>query len=169
MKSIILAVILVSAATSAFGKAAYRRYPDMIRMSDVIAVVDVTEIAPTETKGGNWTYRQRISATLVEVIKGRVEKTLTIYGMENIVCAQCRFQKGKQLVFLKHDGDFLVGSNWHLSIRPIAGEDCEWFQDSASIQLVSTPLSAAIKQVKEEIEKQKSAEARPVNAAKRRD
>jgi len=74
-------------------------------------VIDVTEITPTETKGTSWTYRQKISAKVIEVVKGSVERTLTIYGLENFVCAQCRFQKGKQLVFLKHDRNFLVGSN----------------------------------------------------------
>jgi len=157
MKSTILALMVVGAATSAFGNYAYS---EMIRMSDVIAVIDVTEITPTETKGTSWTYRQKISAKVIEVVKGSVERTLTIYGLEDFICAQCRFQKGRQLVFLKHDRDLLVGSNWHLSIRPIAGERCEWFRDSASIQLVPASLPTVIKQVKAEIEKQKGIEPR---------
>ena len=152
--------MVASAATSAFGDAGYSGYSEMIRMSDVVAVIDVTEVTPTETKGTFWTYREKISATVIEVLKGSVERTFTIYGLENFVCAPCRFEKGKQLVFLKHDRNFLVGSNWHLSIRPIAGEHCEWFRDSASIQLVPTSLPTVIKQVKAEIEKQKGIEPR---------
>lgn len=144
---------ILCSESSSFAKAAFCGFEEMVRRSDVIALVDVTEIKEKPVQGSTWTYGQTIIAKPVEVLKGRVQSPLSIYGMENFICAQCRFAKGPQLVFLKKDGDLLAGSNWHLSVRPVENGQIAWFKNSTSLELVPAPASDVLSQVRAEIKR----------------
>jgi hypothetical protein len=152
--AIALTLFVFGSVSTSFGKAALFGFSKMVEMSEVIAVVDVTDIKTVEIKGKQWTYRQRVSAKVIETLKGTPGKEIDIFGLEDFICAQCEFQKGKQLVFLKRDGDLLIGANWHLSIRPIQNDILDWFQKE-SVEFARTPLKTALDQTRKEIQKQK--------------
>ena len=128
----------------------------MIAMSDVIAVIDVIDVEQAPTKGSHWTYGEKITAKPITILKGELSDPATIYGLENFICARCIFKKGKQLVFLTRDKDLLSGSNWHLSIRPIEGNQLDWFSDKTSIKLIPTTLDNALDQIRAEIKRNKA-------------
>jgi hypothetical protein len=155
LKITIITILTLGFTSLTYGKAAYRSYPEMIETSEIVAVIDVIEIVPTQTKGSHRNYRQKITAKSLQVLKGQLDQLTTIYGLEDFICAQCHFEKGRQLVFLRRDNDLLAGSNWYLSIRPIIDDKVEWFKDSSSIDLIPMSLDTVLEQVKAEINKQK--------------
>jgi len=132
----------------ALAKAAYAGKADMIHNSEIIAVVDFTAPEKTEQKGTSWTYSQKAKATVETVLKGKPARELTVYGGENFICAQCALQKGKALVFLNHNRDLLVGSNWHLSIRPIEKNEVEWYDGENMRPLKKMPLPAVLEEIR---------------------
>ena len=78
---------------------------------------------------------------------------LVLHGDEDFICAQCRFSAGKYLVFLRKDGSLWVGSNWHLSARPILGraegaQTVDWFTDDRGIGTQAQPLDEVLTDVK---------------------
>jgi hypothetical protein len=108
---------------------------EMIRQSEVIAIVDISVVEKTKTKGDHWTYRQKASAIVSQTLKGSPQRDVSLYGDEDFICAQVKFQPGRYLVFLHHDGDLLVGSNWHLSVRPIRDTQIEWYVPGELLKL----------------------------------
>lgn len=151
MKLPALLALWIGLATSAYGKAAYQTYPEMIRNSDIIAVVNVTRLTEGAFKGRSWTYRQKATIGTYEVLKGEMPPGVSLLGLENFICARCSFQIGQQLVFLKYDGEFLAGSNWHLSARPITELGIEWFKNRDTLALETMPAALVLEEVKKEI------------------
>jgi hypothetical protein len=135
-------------------KAGYLSKKAMIDQSVAIAVVHVSKIEPTITKRHSWTYRQKATASVEQTLKGTLPKTISLYANEDFICAQCQFEGiGRYLVFLKNDNDLLVGSNWHLSIRPIHNKQIEWYDDDAKT-LLSLKLQnegVVVKEVQQEV------------------
>jgi hypothetical protein len=119
----------------------------MIRSADVIAVVELGKTEPMETKSEYWIYSERTSGNIERCLKGQIDRRIILHGGENFICAQCRFQPGRNLLFLRKDRDLWVGSNWTTGIRPIQNDQVEWFTGEEPWSLKKTPLS----QVEEEI------------------
>ena len=119
---VIVLLVTAVAALDARGKAAYAGKPEMVRDATAVAVVEVTRVDPVEVRGGHWTYRQRAAARVETVLRGDLPKggAIDLHGHEDFICARCEFAPGRYLVFLRRDGRLWVGSNWHLSVRPIA-------------------------------------------------
>lgn len=137
----------------ALAKAAYAGKAQMIDCSDVIAVVDIKAVEAVQEAGqtSGWTYSQKATFVPVTVLKGVLPKDSTAYGGENFICASCKFEPGKALVFLSHDGTHLVGSNWHLSIRPIKGDQLDWYDGENMSPLKPAKVSDVIVQIKQEL------------------
>ena len=129
-------------------KARFAPKTEMIRKSKAIAIVQITRVDPIEKKGGFWTYRQIASANVESVIKGKLPGTIQIYGDENFICAQVQLKVGRFLIFLAEDRDMLVGSNWHLSIRPIENNLVGWYEKEEGIVLVEKSLEEVVKDIK---------------------
>ena len=115
------------------GKAAFFSPAELARKADAIALVDLDEpeaVAasdPSETPSSSaGYYRKKAQARVVERIRGDIPDRFLIYGDEAFICAQCTLSKGRFLAFLTKKGDFWVGTNWHLSLRPIKGDQIEW-------------------------------------------
>ncbi len=134
----------------AFAKAAYASKNQMIDCSEVIAVVDIKNVEKSAEKGKSWVFGQKATARTVQLLKGKLPGTCTIYGGENFICARCDLTVGKSLVFLNRDEERLIGSNWHLSIRPIKNEQLDWLE-SDSINLKPANLSIVIGEIKKEL------------------
>lgn len=130
----------------ALAKAAFQSKNQMIDCCEVIAVVDVEKVEKVDEKGLAHTYSQKATATPLHVLKGQLPKPCTIYGGENFICAQCNFQPGKLLVFLNHDRNLLIGSNWHFSVRPIRGNRLDWY-DGESMTLKPANLETVNEQI----------------------
>ncbi len=129
LKTFLTILVMVPGFTSmAFSKAAYMGKDDMIKQSVAIAVVNIAKVDKVSTKGDHWTYRKKGSAHVEQIIKGKLPSEFKILGAEDFICAQCQFEPGRYLVFLKKDKELWVGNNWHLSVRPIVNGNVEWFE-----------------------------------------
>ena len=140
----IVASFLFVSAFGVFAKAYYAGEMEMIQGSEFIAIVNVTRIGQTNTVGSVWSYRQRAHGTVETMIKGELPSEVTLHGEESFICAQVRFKPGRHLVFLRRDGKLLVGSNWHLSVRPITETKVEWYVPAERLQLSWQPLSEVL-------------------------
>lgn len=149
-KIILLATFLLLLPESSNAKAAFLSMEKMIQRSDAIAIVDIIEVKETEKKSGHWTFRQIATGKVQQVLKGELDKKITLHGNENFICARHNFEVGRAILFLKKTPEILTGSNWHLSIRKITTRDTiMWFENSENIRLFKTPLSHAVQQIKE--------------------
>ena len=151
-----MVLMLLGAASPCFAKARYAQKKDMIKEAECIAVVNITKVEEENKKEKSWTYRQKASATIEQCLKGDVKGSIAIYGMEDFICAQCRYEKGRFILFLRKDGSLWVGSNWHLGIRPIKEKHVQWFKDDrAFFEMKDTPLDHVIDEIKTVVKEQK--------------
>lgn len=130
MKKIIFAaavILLFPALASA--KAYFAVKKEMVERADAIVVVNITSTEAVEQKGSHWTYRQKATGLVEQSLKGGLAGPIVVYGMEDFICAQCKFEKGRFLLFLQRDGDLWAGSNWHLGIRAIKDGKVDWFKN----------------------------------------
>jgi hypothetical protein len=149
---------VLACATHAQAKAAYAAKAEMIKRCAAIAVVEVTAVETVEVKGQHWTYSQKSSAKVESVLKGDLPKNaaIAIHGQEDFICAQCRFPPGRYIVFLNLDAGLWVGSNWHLSVRPITtdkqgAQTVDWYAEDKSIATKPQPLADVLSDVKRHI------------------
>jgi hypothetical protein len=149
MKKIIPILILIFALpASAHAKAYLAPKAEMIAKSDVIAVVNITDVKSLEPEKmyGN----QRAKATVRDVLKGDVKREMEIEFMVKCFypCAITQVSKGEYLVFLsKKDNDF-EGNNWHLSYRPIKDGAIEWYKDDTGYELKKRKLGGVLDEIR---------------------
>ncbi len=156
MKRVILVLMLFGVSSPCFAKARYADKTNMIQEAECIVIVEITKVEKSEMKGNPWTYSQKASATVKRSLKGNLKDDIAIYGMENFCCAQCRYEKGSFILFLRKEDDFWVGSNWHLGIRPITKDKAQWFKDDKTrFEMKPTPLDDVIKEISTVVEEQK--------------
>jgi hypothetical protein len=134
--------------TDSLAKAYFATEEEMIQRSEMIAIVDISSVEDTQTKRDHWTYRRKANGTVHQALKGSLPREVSLYGDEDFVCAQVKFQPGRFLVFLSHDGDLLVGSNWHLSVRPLKGTQIEWYVPGERLKLAWQPLDVVLERIK---------------------
>ncbi len=153
IKMFIIILTLLTFQITSYAKAYFASKVEMIKKADIIAIVDIINVENTETKSEHWTYGQKVTAKVDEILKGKPSKDITIYGKEDFICAQCLFKNGKFLLFLKYDKNLLVGSNWSFSIRPIKDKSVEWYKkDGKSIfELEYVPLDNVVQEIKSKI------------------
>jgi len=131
----------------AFAKAAYWGKVHMIEHAEFIAVVTITKVEPAKEKRTGWTYSKAATVTVEQVIKGKLAKKVVLHGGEDFICAQVHYQPGRHLVFLRRDGDLLVGENWHLGVREIKDDSLDWFTDDKSLKLKRTSLAEVLSEI----------------------
>lgn len=153
--------------SAAGAKAAFAGKTEMVDRSAVVAVVDITAVETVSVKGEHWTYQQRAKAVVKQALKGPLVAgaEITLHGDEDFICARCHFTPGRSLVFLtvdkSADGSKLwIGSNWHLSIRPITadpdkGDRVEWYKDDRNIELAPAPLGDVLAEIGRLVNQQK--------------
>lgn len=147
--------MLLAVISPCFAKAYYAPKKEMIQKAECIAIVEVTKVEKSEKKGKPWTYRQKASATVKRCLKGEAKGEIEIYGMETFICAQCRYEKGNFILFLRKEEGFWVGSNWHLGIRPITNNKTQWFKDDEThFEMKETPLDDVIKKINAVVKEQ---------------
>jgi len=151
-----IAILCAGTAPSALAKAAYADEEQMIERAEVIAIVNVTRVEKATTKGTHWTYSEIAHATVEQTLKGTPPQTVKLYGGEDFICAQVHFPVGRYLVFLRRDGEVLVGCNWHLSVRPIKDKQAEWYVAGEHMALSWQPLDAVLARIKNSLAKPKS-------------
>lgn len=121
----------------------------MIQKADVIAIITITDVRESDTNGKTWTYRQMGKAAVETLLKGAIPKDFTIYGSETFICAQCPLSRGRFIAFLKKDDALWTGSNWHLSLRPIKGNEVDWYVDDQNrYDMKPSPLGKVLDQIK---------------------
>ncbi|MEI6235861.1 MAG: hypothetical protein WCT04_22630 [Planctomycetota bacterium] len=141
----VLSVVLC--ASFVLGKAAFMSKEEMIHNAEVIAVVEITAIDKTVTKGIDWTFAQKATAKVETLIKGKLPETVALYGDQDFICARCHFEVGKYLVFLKRDNTVYTGNNWQLSIRKITGAKVEWFDGDKTLEKSDALLADVLKEI----------------------
>lgn len=118
----------------------YMSMEEMISGADAIAVVVINKIERSDAKSADdgfsdmTSYHQQGSATVEQLLKGKLPKDITIYagyGMRNgnAICAPTNsLELGRSIVFLHHNGDLLVPMNGELGIRPISNNQIKnWY------------------------------------------
>lgn len=141
-------IVLLAHAPAAHAKAYFAPKKEMIARAQAIAVVTIDAVETVEVEGKHWTYLQRATARVEQLIKGTLPETVELHGEETFICARCTFAPGRYLVFLDRDGNLWVGSNWHLSARPIAGENVEWYADDRGSATKAMPLASVLAEVR---------------------
>lgn len=150
-----LLIMLLAVTSPCFAKARYAQKKDMIKEAESIVIVEITKIADSEKAGKPWTYRQKASATVKRCLKGEAKGEIEIYGMENFICAQCRYEKGNFILFLRKEEGFWVGSNWELGIRPITNNKTQWFKDDETLfEMKPALLDDVIKEINAVVKEQ---------------
>ena len=145
--AVLLAASLAGAVPHADAKANYATEDEMIEHAEVIAIVDISRVEKAETKSQPFNYREIAHATVQQTLKGKLPREVKLYGGESFICAQVHFTPGRALVFLRHDGEFLVGCNWHLSVRPIKGTEVEWYLPGERIALSWQSLDTVLARI----------------------
>ena len=142
----------------AIAKARYADKTEMIQEAEAIVIVNITKVEEVEKKTeSGWTYRQKATVEIKQSIKGELSGQVEVFGMENFICAQCKFKTGRHLLFMiKGPQDFWHGSNWHLGIRPISEDKVEWFKDDKSRFDMTQQTLFDVKKEIEEIMKKKA-------------
>ena len=157
MKKIILPILFLSfLSTFTFAKARFAEKKEMIKKSETIIIAKIEKIEKSKQEGKYFMYRQKVTGTIENTLKGNIDGDIIIYGMENFKCAQNTFSKGHFLLFLRKDNGFWVGSNWHLGIRPIKEGKVEWFKNNIShFKMEQKPLKEVISEIQNILKKQK--------------
>jgi len=154
-----LAAIVILAcsflAPGAQAKAYFAPEGVMLQRADFIAIVEITKVEKTEKKTEGFDYSEVAQARVVQRIRGELPDNLQLHGGENFICAQVHFQPGRFLVFLKLENGLFTGCNWHLSVRPIQGEQVEWYAKPEGIELSWQPLEAVLERVRQSAKVQK--------------
>jgi len=122
-------VMLALAVNAAQAKAHFAGKREMIEKAEAIAIVNIEKVEAVRQKGRHWTYAQKATGTVEKSLKGDVKGPIEIYGDVDFICANCRYQTGRFLLFLRKDDGLWTGSNWHLGIRPIKEGKVQWFKD----------------------------------------
>ena len=144
----ILFLMIFGTARSVSAKAYFASKKEMIQEAECIAIVKITNIEDTDKKGKTWTYRQKASAIVERCLKGNVKGEIEIYGLETFRCAQCRYKKGRFILFLRKKNGNWVGSNWSLGIRAIQKNKVEWFKDDKTrFEMKTVPLVDVIDEI----------------------
>lgn len=160
-QSLILIGLVLSLAAVCQARAAFKGKVQMIETAEVIAVVEITGVEKVSVKGKYWTYGQKASAKVENVLKGKLPDNVSLYGDEDFICARCHFEVGRYLVFLDRDGELLTGNNWHLSIRKITGdseEKVEWFDDKKIFEKTEALLSDVLNEITRVLSKPKQSQ-----------
>jgi hypothetical protein len=153
--AVLVAALFAGTAPDAFSKADYFGEDDMIDRAEFIAIVNVTRVDKTEVKGTHWTFSEVAHANVEQTLKGELPKNVKLHGGEDFICAQVNFKPGRHLVFLRRDGDLLIGCNWHLGVRSIKGAEVEWFEKGTDIERSWQPLDAVLERIKNRLAKPK--------------
>ena len=132
----------------------------MIQNADCIVIVEITKVEVLKKKGKHWTFGQKATATVKRCLKGSVKGEIEIRGLENFICAQCRYEKGHCLLFLSKGKGFWTGSNWQLGIRPITKDKVQWFKDNeVRHEMKAMPLADVIVEIEKVMKEAKEAAA----------
>jgi hypothetical protein len=145
---LLLAISLAGGAPGALAKAAFAGEEEMIQVADVIAIVNITKVEETRTKGEYWTFSEVAHATVEQTLKGTLPQNVKLSGGEDFICAQVHFAPGRQLVFLRREGELLTGCNWHLGVRPIKETQVEWYVAGQCMELSWQPLAGVLERIK---------------------
>lgn len=158
MKGLITLLVLLGLAGTAMAKAYFSPKKEMIQRAEAIAVVNITSVIETNVDAiagePGWSYRQKATADVERTLKGNAKGTIEIYGMESFICAQCRYEKGRFLVFLRRERDRWVGANWQPGIRPITGDTVSWpVKDDDAFASKPAPLADVIAEIETQVKR----------------
>lgn len=145
----LLIIAIIAYAVPCYAKAYYANKTEMIQKAECIAIVTITKIEKVEKKSSSWSYRQKAYGKVEQCLKGNIEKEVEIYGMETFICAQCRYEKGRFLLFLMKKDGMWVGSNWNIGICSIKNEKVQWLKDDQTRHdRIERPLGEVIDEIK---------------------
>jgi hypothetical protein len=147
----LLSLIVVGLAAGAYAEAYYASSVEMIETASAIAIVQIAQVEAVEQAGERVKYGQKALASVEQVVKGELPDRIALYGDEDFICAQVHLAPGKFLVFLRRDGDLWVGVNWELSVRPIRGDEVQWYGDRLEMKWVR--LASVLQEIRETLER----------------
>jgi hypothetical protein len=165
-----LILCLLLSSEPGWGKANFFTLEDLIENSEVIAIItlETPRIAKPGARigdpfgsgdrgaGKDWIYSQEAEARVEVLLKGEIADEFMLYGGEDFHYAECRLSEGRFLAFLNKDGELWVGANWQVSLRPIQGDEVEWYIDHAApFPMKFQDLNEALTQVRTELSRKR--------------
>jgi hypothetical protein len=160
MRFMISGVLIALLSPVPFARPYYMSKVELVKKAQVIAILRISHVEQVEVAGSDHVYSQSALATVERVIKGSISGSVTLYAQQTSE-ARVDFAPGRYLVFLSRDGDLLVGTNWHLSVRPINKENVEWYASNKGYALKTTQLSVVLKEI-ESIVRKSSGSQKPI-------
>jgi hypothetical protein len=146
--AVISVALFAGASPSVCAKAYFAAEGEMVNTAEAIAIVEITRVEETTTKGEPFEFRQIAYAKVEQTLKGSLPESVKLLGDETFICARVHFAPGRQLVFLRRHGECFVGNNWHLSVRPIKDGQIEWFAGERALELSWQPLESVLLRIK---------------------
>jgi len=114
LSAVVLCYILTQ---SAYGDVSFMGLEELVAVSDVIAVIEVTQsekmgefFGKNLPKKGFWSYAQRNNFKFIEFIKAQegavpdIKSLQVLWAQESFICANVSYTKGRYLVFLENVG-----------------------------------------------------------------
>lgn len=138
-------------------KAYFATRSEMVEKAEVIALLNLGEVENCQERGQYFTYQEKCTAKVEKVYKGKLPRSITIFGAETFKCGQMRIIPGRAIVFLSKDTPLYHGCNWHLSLNHIDGNKINWMAKVDERRQQETTLFEAEKQLKEDLKSAESA------------
>ncbi|MBI4652062.1 hypothetical protein HY745_12465 [Candidatus Desantisbacteria bacterium] len=153
MKSKYILLFILILANQGYASFSYCQKKDLIRFSDIIAIIKINKVENTKWKGNKVNhvyYLEKSTAEVKEVLKGKLPKDIFLYGEETYICGQCNFKPGEAIVFLQYDSGHLIGINYENCSRPITNGFVEWYEkdDDYYHDQIYVPLKECIEDIK---------------------
>jgi hypothetical protein len=129
---IIAAIASLCIAGHAQAEGGYHKPRKMIEDSQFIAIISIKSVAQLpKPEHPRWHFGQRAQAVVERNVKGALPRTIDIYGGENFVCQETTLSLGRYLAFLVNSVEgYLESANYQMGIRPLRGNQVEWYYDN---------------------------------------
>jgi hypothetical protein len=147
MRTLTCLVLLATLPVAASARPGYLSKREMIGRAEVVALVEVTRVEPLPFSTELGPYTQRAEAVVEHAYKGVVPHDIILWGVRTPE-AEIRFAPGRYLVFLRRDGEKLLGVNWHLSARPVEGGWVEWYAGDRWYKMKRARLKSVLEEIK---------------------
>ncbi len=147
-------------AGHAEAKASYMDLAETVSGAEAVAVIHTEATAPCEIEGEYNTYRQKVFATPMDVLKGELGSPFELLAQKNFICGSVTYDApADYLVLLHRDNGHWTTLNHGKGALRIDSEEVQWPYGSEP----SIPLDDALARVRVLIGEQPAVEvAEPV-------
>lgn len=141
MRPSLLLILMILLTLSASARIGSIGLEDLVKRSDFIAIVDVTEVKhPSE-------HAQVASFESIRVLKGSLLDGHRLYRGHKPRCAQESYSPGRYLLFLRKEKNNLVAAYHAYSVFEVSQNKLDWFESLHSKRRERASLKRAEKDI----------------------